>query len=51
MLATNLTSINYASNIIPIKRRFKISQKQLSAVDSESPLEDILTEKAAVLVQ
>lgn len=51
MLATNLTSINYASNIIPIKRRFKLSQKHLSAVESESPLEDILAEKAAVLVQ
>lgn len=51
MLATNLTSINYASNIISITRRFKISKKHLSAVDSEFPLEDILAEKAAVLVQ
>lgn len=50
-IAPNLTSINYASNIMKIKKQFKISQRHLSAVDSESPLEDILAEKAAVLVQ
>ncbi len=50
-ITPNLTLIDYASNIIPIKKRFKISQKYLSAVDSEFPLEDILAEKAAVLVQ
>ncbi len=32
-----------------IKKQFKISKKQIDSVASSSPLEDILTEKAAIL--
>lgn len=33
-----------------LKKHFKISKKQMNAVISKSPLEDLLTEKAAILV-
>ncbi|MBT8251298.1 MAG: thiamine biosynthesis protein ThiS, partial [Nitrosopumilus sp.] len=33
-----------------LKKHFKISQKQLDVVYSKNPLEDILIEKAAILV-
>ena len=32
-----------------LKKQFKISKKQMSALSSSNPLEDILVEKAAVL--
>ena len=33
-----------------LKKQFKISSKQISAVSSKNPLEDIIVEKAAVLI-
>jgi len=32
-----------------LKKKFKISKKQLDIVVSKNPLEDLLTEKAAIL--
>jgi hypothetical protein len=49
LLATQLTSIDYKKNSKSLQKQFKISKKHLGAVDSETPLEDLMVEKAAVL--
>ena len=51
LLKSNLTQINYAKNSKHLEKQFKITQKHLDAVDSKFPLEDILVEKASILVQ
>ncbi|MGQ0605842.1 MAG: KEOPS complex subunit Cgi121 [Candidatus Nitrosotenuis sp.] len=50
-LKSNLTQINYATNSKHLQKQFKITQKHLDTVDSKFPLEDILVEKASVLIQ
>jgi tRNA threonylcarbamoyladenosine modification (KEOPS) complex Cgi121 subunit len=45
-LKPNLISIK---NSIFLKKEFKISKKQIEAVSSNTPLEDLLAEKAAIL--
>lgn len=45
-LSTNLFSKNNESSL---KKHFEITKKQLDAVYSETPLEDILAEKASIL--
>ena len=45
-LKSNLISIK---NFAFLKKEFKISKKQLDAVTSKTPLEDLLAEKAAIL--
>ncbi|HSF28252.1 MAG TPA: KEOPS complex subunit Cgi121 [Nitrosopumilaceae archaeon] len=45
-LKPNLISIK---NSIFLKKEFKISKKQLEAVESNTPLEDLLVEKAVIL--
>ncbi|HLC24164.1 MAG TPA: KEOPS complex subunit Cgi121 [Nitrosopumilaceae archaeon] len=45
-LKSNLISIK---NVVFLKKEFKISKKQLDAVISNTPLEDLLAEKAAIL--
>ena len=51
LLKSNLTQINYVKNSKHLEKQFKITQKHLDAVDSKFPLEDILAEKASILVQ
>jgi tRNA threonylcarbamoyladenosine modification (KEOPS) complex Cgi121 subunit len=48
-LATHLVSIDYKKNSKYLQKQFKISKKHLDAVDSKTPLEDLMVEKAAVL--
>lgn len=49
-LASHLrSSVNYRQNSNFIQKRFKISKTLLNSVDSKTPLEDLLVEKAAVL--
>jgi len=48
-LATHLVSTDYQKNFKPLQKQFKISKKHLDAVDSKTPLEDLMVEKAAVL--
>lgn len=48
---SNLMQINYTQNSKHLQKQFKITKKHLDAVDSKFPLEDILAEKAAILVQ
>jgi tRNA threonylcarbamoyladenosine modification (KEOPS) complex Cgi121 subunit/molybdopterin converting factor small subunit len=48
-LATHLVSIDYKKNSKSLQKQFKISKKHLDAVDSKTPLEDLMVEKAAVL--
>ena len=43
--------IDYAKNSKHLQKQFKISKKQLDSVISRTPLEDLIVEKAAVLVQ
>jgi tRNA threonylcarbamoyladenosine modification (KEOPS) complex Cgi121 subunit/molybdopterin converting factor small subunit len=42
--------VSFESNSKLIQKRFKITKKHLDSVDSKSPLEDLLAEKAAVLI-
>ncbi len=51
LLKSNLAQINYAKNSKHLQKQFKITQKHLDAVDSKFPLEDVLAEKASILVQ
>lgn len=48
-LCSNLTELFTVNNTSFLKRRFKITQKMITATTSDTPLEDILAEKAAVL--
>ncbi len=42
-------NIDYQKNLKFLQKRFQISKKHLSSIDSKTPLEDLLVEKAAVL--
>jgi tRNA threonylcarbamoyladenosine modification (KEOPS) complex Cgi121 subunit/molybdopterin converting factor small subunit len=42
--------ISFEKNSKLIQKQFKITQRHLDSIDSKSPLEDLLAEKAAVLV-
>lgn len=42
---------NYSQNSKYLKKQFGISKEQLDSVDSKTALEDLLVEKAAVLIQ
>jgi len=46
-----LKEIDYTKNSKYIQKQFKISKKQIQSVISKTPLEDLIVEKAAVLVQ
>lgn len=46
-----LKEIDYTKNSTYIQKQFKISKKQIQSVISKTPLEDLIVEKAAVLVQ
>jgi tRNA threonylcarbamoyladenosine modification (KEOPS) complex Cgi121 subunit/molybdopterin converting factor small subunit len=48
-LATHMVFTDYKKNFKPLQKQFKISKKHLDAVDSKTPLEDLMVEKAAVL--
>lgn len=48
-LATHLVSIDYKKNSKSLQKQFKISKKHLDVVESKTPLEDLMVEKAAVL--
>lgn len=50
-LQEHLDKVDYSKNFTSIQRQFKITKKQLDAVDSKNPLEDLLAEKAAILFQ
>ncbi|TBR10611.1 MAG: thiamine biosynthesis protein ThiS [Candidatus Nitrosotenuis sp.] len=49
-LAQFLSPVKFESNSKFVQRQFGITQKHLDSVDSKSPLEDLLAEKAAVLI-
>jgi molybdopterin converting factor small subunit/tRNA threonylcarbamoyladenosine modification (KEOPS) complex Cgi121 subunit len=46
-----LIQINYSDNSKHLQKQFKITKKHLKVVDSKTPLEDLLAEKASVLFQ
>ncbi|WKT58073.1 KEOPS complex subunit Cgi121 [Candidatus Nitrosotenuis chungbukensis] len=46
-----LTRVSFENNSGVIQKQFKITKKHLDSVDSKAPLEDILAEKAAVLIR
>jgi len=50
-LSTYLSSPHYAKNSKQLQRLFKISKDHIRAVSSQTPLEDLLTERAAVLIK
>lgn len=50
-LRQHLKEINYAENHSHIKKQFNISKKHLSSITTKTPLEDLIVERAAVLVQ
>jgi tRNA threonylcarbamoyladenosine modification (KEOPS) complex Cgi121 subunit/molybdopterin converting factor small subunit len=50
-LKNNLCSVDYKKNSKFLQKQFNVSKKHLTAVDSKTPLEDILVEKATVLFQ
>lgn len=43
-------NVSFENNSKLIQKQFKITKKHLDSVDSKSPLEDLLAEKAAVLI-
>lgn len=45
-----LHTIQFGSNSKFVQKQFKITKKHLSSVDSNTPLEDLLAEKATVLI-
>jgi len=45
-----LISVKFGGNLKSVQNQFGITKKHLDAVDSDAPLEDLLAEKAAVLV-
>lgn len=51
VLDPHLTMINYHNNAKYLQKQFNITQKHLNALDSKTPLEDLLAEKAAILFQ
>jgi len=48
-LATHMISVDYKKNSRSLQKQFKISKKHLDTVDSKTPLEDLMVEKAAIL--
>ncbi|MFY9300000.1 MAG: KEOPS complex subunit Cgi121 [Candidatus Nitrosotenuis sp.] len=50
-LAPYLSDPHYAKNAKHLRQLFKISKSHMGAASSETPLEDLLVEKAAVLVR
>lgn len=50
-LKPHLKEINYSKNSMHLQKQFKISKKQIDSVISKTPLEDLIVEKAAVLVE
>ena len=42
--------VRFGDNSKFIQKQFKITKKHLDSVDSDTPLEDLLAEKAAVLI-
>ncbi|MBI5147172.1 MAG: MoaD/ThiS family protein [Thaumarchaeota archaeon] len=46
-----LTCISFENNSSLIQKQFKITKKHLGSIDSKTPLEDLLAEKAAVLIR
>lgn len=44
------SDVDYKKNFGFLQKQFKISKKHLDSVDSKTPLEDLLVEKAAVLL-
>ncbi|WP_255486607.1 KEOPS complex subunit Cgi121 [Candidatus Nitrosotenuis sp. DW1] len=46
-----LTRVSFENNSGVIQKQFKITKRHLGSVDSKTPLEDILAEKAAVLIR
>ena len=44
-------NISFEDNHRFVQKQFRITQKHLDSVDSKSPLEDLLAEKAAVLIR
>lgn len=50
-LKPHIKEIDYTKNSKYIQKQFKISKKQIQSVVSKTPLEDLIVEKAAVLVQ
>jgi molybdopterin converting factor small subunit/tRNA threonylcarbamoyladenosine modification (KEOPS) complex Cgi121 subunit len=50
-LAPHLIFVDYKKNFKFLQKRLKISKRYLNAVESKTPLEDLMVEKAAVLFQ
>jgi hypothetical protein len=50
-LAPHLQEPDYAKNSKHLQKLFKISKTHVAAANSKTPLEDILVEKAAILVK
>jgi tRNA threonylcarbamoyladenosine modification (KEOPS) complex Cgi121 subunit len=48
-LESYLTQINYVQNIKYLQKQFGITKKYWNTIDSKTPLEDLLAEKAAIL--
>ena len=49
-LAQFLSSVRFENNSKFVQKQFGITKKHLDAVDSDAPLEDLLAEKAAILI-
>lgn len=50
IILPNLTNSSSYANPKNVEDYFKISKKNIDAIDSKTPLEDLLTEKASILV-
>jgi len=48
-LAAHLVLTDYQKNFKSVQKQFKISKKHLATVNSNTPLEDLMVEKAAIL--
>lgn len=50
-LKSHLKETNYVKSSVHLQKLFGISKKQIQAASSDAPLEDLLVEKAAVLIK